>query len=461
MANGDVPQFQDNTSVEAFPDDDNDGIASYGDLVENNAGDDGFPGNDSSDIAPTACNILADVGADDSGLSSDTRTNGTVGGQTTEPGDPLIDIQDVKPGDFGEVTFSIHLCDNDGYVWMNAPGGLTTDEGGVTEPEADDEDEDQQEDGSPKEGVESPSVELADNIQTSIWYDNDCDNVPDGEAEPVDLMVIADTSNSLGDNPSDPEGDQLALLKAAADAFAEELPQGTLTSGNRAGEEIVRVGLMSFAGGENLNAINLLNPVAPVDDYLDNSDNGIASTLLPDQTAGDTPMPHALDIARKILNDPNLSGIRGSDVDKKILLVTDGAPNYGYVSGGTSYTVTYDSTPVTSASFTAGQYVEDDSNVGGDGTPNSGDPFEGSDAFPDNNNGDSSSDEERYETWQLAQAGSNPVNGDTTNDDDGMEILVAGIANEGSVSATTSTPTSSTTSPLRQTTSTTPTSRPT
>ncbi|MFB6109223.1 MAG: SipW-dependent-type signal peptide-containing protein [Haloplanus sp.] len=426
VANGDVPAYQNNTAIEAFPDDDNDGVASYGDLVTNNAGDEGFPGTDANDISPTACDILTYVGADDDGLSADARTNGTIGGQTTNPGDSLVDIQDVKPGDFGEVTFSIHLCDNDGYVWMNAPGGLTASENGVTEPEADDPDEDQQQGGAPKEGVETPSVELADEIRTALWYDNNCDNVPQGEAEPVDLMVIADTSGSLGDDPSDPQGDQLALLKTAADAFAEELPRGTLTSGDRAGEEIVRVGLMSFAGGEGLgDPINLLNPVAPVDDYLDSNGNGTASQLLPDQTAGFTPMPGALDLARQILNDSSVAGVRGSDVDKKILLVTDGAPNYDYNPnlGGQTYDVEYDGTTFTTQVFTEGGIPDDDTGEGAiPGTGN--DPFEADDPLEE------SSDEERYETWQLAKAGSNPVSGDTTNDDDGMEILVAGIGNE-------------------------------
>ena len=432
--NGDVPQFQDNTAIEAFPDDDDDGIASYDDLVSGEAGDAIFPGNDSNLEHPTVCDILADVGDDDGGLSSDARTRGTVDGQTTNPGDPLINLQDVKPGDFGEVTFSLHLCDNDGYVWMNAPGGLTLDENGVTEPEADDPDEDQVEgDGDPelKDGAdeeEGKTVELADKIRTALWYDNDCDNVPEGDPEPVDLIVIADTSNSLSDTGTP---NQLQLLKDAADAFAEELPQGTLTSGSRAGEEIVRVGLMSFAGGEGLaSPVNLLNQVAPVDDYLDGSGNGIASTFLPDNSAGNTPMPGALDIARKILNDPSLPGVRGSDVDKKILLVTDGAPNYGIDArtDDQTYEVQYDTTPVTSEAFTQGAL--DDIDDGQGGLPGTGnDPFEADDPFED------SSDEERYETWQLASEGTDfgftAINGDTSNDDDGMEILVAGIANEG------------------------------
>ncbi|MFB6102285.1 MAG: VWA domain-containing protein [Haloplanus sp.] len=441
VANGDVPQFQDNTSIEAFPDDDNDGVASYGSLVTNNAGDEGFPGNDENDLSPTACDILADVGEDDNGLSSDNRTSGTIDGQTTSPGDPLINLQDVKPGDFGEVTFSAHLCDNDGYLWMNAPGGLSESENDVVEPEADDPNEDQQADGSPKEGVEETSVELADKIRTALWYDNNCDNVPQEDPEPVDLIVIADTSNSISDEPPN---DQLALLKAAANEFAEQLPNGTLASGPRAGEEIVRAGLMSFAGGEALDTpISLEATVGPVDQFLDGSGNGIAGGMLPEETAGDTPMAGALDLARRILNDDTLPGVRGSDVDKKILLVTDGAPNYGYGiiedglpnagEQGAQYAVDYDGTQVNSEKFVEGIHPENDDGDGGtSGLGN--DPFEGDDDFPDDNEASTSSDQERYETWQIASAGTDygfsAINGDTTNDDDGMDILVAGIANE-------------------------------
>jgi predicted ribosomally synthesized peptide with SipW-like signal peptide len=76
---------------------------------------------------------------------------------------PVIDLGDVKPGDFGEVTFDFALCDNPGYVWLNG-SLLDAAENGLTEPEADDPDE--------EEGV----VELLDEIQVTVWHD-DGDNV--------------------------------------------------------------------------------------------------------------------------------------------------------------------------------------------------------------------------------------------------------------------------------------------
>jgi len=68
------------------------------------------------------CEALADVGDDDMAA-------------------PVISIDDVKPGDFGEVTFDFAACNNPAYLWLN--GGLrTASENGLTEPEADDPDED-------------------------------------------------------------------------------------------------------------------------------------------------------------------------------------------------------------------------------------------------------------------------------------------------------------------------------
>ena len=80
-------------------------------------------------------------------------------------GGPVIDLSDVKPGDFGEVTFDFTLCDNPGYVWLTG-SLLDASENGVTEPEADDPDE--------REGV----VELLDEIRVTVWYDSG-DNVLD------------------------------------------------------------------------------------------------------------------------------------------------------------------------------------------------------------------------------------------------------------------------------------------
>jgi predicted ribosomally synthesized peptide with SipW-like signal peptide len=142
------------TAVEAFPDTDNDGER---DLLVNGPMQE-----------PNYCERFTDVGANDPGLNHELRTTGTHGGQLTEPGDPLINLTDVKPGDFGEVTLGFVLCDNPGYVWLNGELIANTDNG-INEPEASDPDEpDTPHGGTPIPG----SGELADAVQTRIWYDN-------------------------------------------------------------------------------------------------------------------------------------------------------------------------------------------------------------------------------------------------------------------------------------------------
>jgi len=77
---------------------------------------------------------------------------------------PLVDLDDLKPGDSGEVTFSLHLFDNPGY--LDTVGRLLTNaEDGLTEPERDDPDENG-----------GPPGELADTIRATLWYDEDGDN---------------------------------------------------------------------------------------------------------------------------------------------------------------------------------------------------------------------------------------------------------------------------------------------
>ena len=93
----------------------------------------------------------------------------------------LVQFSDVKPGDSGEITFSLHLCDNPGYIWMQAAN--VSDEGGAsTEPEL---------------AVDPENLgDLGDAIQATLWYDEDCDNVYD-EAAPVDIMLTLDFSGSM------------------------------------------------------------------------------------------------------------------------------------------------------------------------------------------------------------------------------------------------------------------------
>jgi predicted ribosomally synthesized peptide with SipW-like signal peptide len=123
-------------------------------------------------------------------------------------GIPIFTLEDVKPGDSGEVTVSIHICDNPGYLRM--VGDLTENsENGQTEPEAD------------AEGVDTDGIgELADALQVCVWYDEDCDNVyePTGEdgQQELEVALVSDVSGSMGGAP-------LSALKTAATDFVDNL----------------------------------------------------------------------------------------------------------------------------------------------------------------------------------------------------------------------------------------------
>ncbi|MFC7133587.1 MULTISPECIES: SipW-dependent-type signal peptide-containing protein [Salinibaculum] len=91
---------------------------------------------------------------------------------------PVIDLNDVKPGDFGEVTFSFALCDNPGYVWAQA-FLQSASENGLTEPEADDPDED-----GDADSTDPADVELLDAIKVAVWLD-DGDNYQNGGEQPL------------------------------------------------------------------------------------------------------------------------------------------------------------------------------------------------------------------------------------------------------------------------------------
>ena len=165
------------TFISAHPDHDGDGEQSI--AADNDAGQlrySDFPDEEDEDSNGANLPVLdcanippleeADFGTD------------PVTGQEMET---LVQLSDVKPGDSGEITFSLHLCDNPGYIWMQADN--VSESGGVhTEPEM---------------LVDAENLpDLADAIEATLWYDEDCDNVYDG-ADPVDIMLTLDFSGSM------------------------------------------------------------------------------------------------------------------------------------------------------------------------------------------------------------------------------------------------------------------------
>jgi predicted ribosomally synthesized peptide with SipW-like signal peptide len=173
----DVEAYMDATAIEAFPDPNYDGSQ------ELNMGD----------FIYKPC----DDGAD---LDADLTPRGEGGATRTKNADtwvdgtaqPLVNLQDVKPGDFGELTLSFHLCDNPGYVWLQA-ANVSESEHGITEPEG--------------EVDDTPEVpELAENIQTAWWYD-DGDNVVSCQGGSETLYLIENVGNGSAGDGSTPASD--------------------------------------------------------------------------------------------------------------------------------------------------------------------------------------------------------------------------------------------------------------
>jgi predicted ribosomally synthesized peptide with SipW-like signal peptide len=121
---------------------------------------------------------------------------------------PVFTLDDVKPGDSGEVTISFHICDNPAYLQLS--GNLTENaENGQNDPEI------------VAEGADSDGIgELADEIEVCVWYDEDCDNVYEptgtGQQQELEVALISDVSGSMGGSP-------IAALKTAANNFVDNL----------------------------------------------------------------------------------------------------------------------------------------------------------------------------------------------------------------------------------------------
>jgi predicted ribosomally synthesized peptide with SipW-like signal peptide len=165
------------TFVNAHPDHDGDGEQSI--AADNEAGQirySDFPDEEDEDsnganIPVLDCETIPPLSEADFGVDP----------TTGEEMDTLVQLADVKPGDSGEITFSLHLCDNPGYIWMQADG-VAESEGVNTDPEL---------------AVDTDEVpDLANAIEARLWYDEDCDNVYD-PAEPVDIMLTLDFSGSM------------------------------------------------------------------------------------------------------------------------------------------------------------------------------------------------------------------------------------------------------------------------
>ncbi|MFC7097900.1 vWA domain-containing protein [Halobaculum marinum] len=192
--------------------------------------------------APTAEQMLEQYGDEMDGpltweqradLDFSCNTEGLINGEAM----PVFGLDDVKPGDYGEVTMSFHICDNPAHVYFR---GLVYDDldNDLSEPEA----------LVDQNGLDAG--ELAENIDVRMWYDENCSNTYDENTGSADVLIVQDISGSMeysqnGGVISDGQGGtttKLAVAKTAIEAFGDEV------FGNPAQD--IEVGLFTF-GNEN------------------------------------------------------------------------------------------------------------------------------------------------------------------------------------------------------------------
>jgi predicted ribosomally synthesized peptide with SipW-like signal peptide len=247
--------------------------------------------------------------------NSDTRDS------DTNEFEPLLNLTDIKPGDFGEFTFSTHICDNPGYLWLQMPGGLTEKENGVLEPEVeDDPDNDQELDSGGGSG------ELAENVETTLWYDDNCNNRIDGEPEPLVALAVLDTSDS--------QKPVLGRIRDAAQQLVDRLANDANTE-TYAG--IITLESTGDARDALLQKLPNEDPITEASNYQNNLNVGGPIIPAEADTGGNSPLPHVLDLAREYLNDQVANNANLPDnPNKEILLLSDGAGGYGTDQGGSA-----------------------------------------------------------------------------------------------------------------------------
>ncbi len=295
-----IDEYMAMTAIEAYPDDGDNGSQSLHRYGENEY-----------------CDILADTPEDlnpDRGDPARTLNDDTWDDEAGEY-KPLVSLDDVKPGDFGELTLSFHLCDNPGYVWLQ--GELVeAAENGHTEPERKDPDEV----GGPNTSNSTGRhVELLDAIETLAWYDEDLDNVyePGGEAAgKVDVVLVMDRSGSMS-------GDNNDQMRAAAKNLVDAL---------NLGPDAAQVGVTSFADQEQLDQ-GLTTSAADAKSAIDTiGANG--STNIEGGINGGEEELRGSESGTDYSSQISPSGNDRSDADKIMVVLSDGSPNVNDDSSG-------------------------------------------------------------------------------------------------------------------------------
>ncbi|QCC52649.1 hypothetical protein [Halapricum salinum] len=249
--------------------------------------------------------------------------------------DPVVTLEDVKPGDFGEVTFSYHLFGNPGFVSMCGEVHADVDNG-LTEPE------DKVNGHTPDESDGTEGGDLGDHIQAKLFYDRNCDNLHQGGE--IEVMFVTDVSESMGepfsgtpdvdDNPGD--------ANQAGDNTRLEAIKAHMGDHPALGSDVDLLSEIASCGGGNIEvgsvstAVNLHHL-----DNLDDGDDDDGTQVGFDDGGLDANLDRALTAANAGDDDGNtaadyedLKNLFGPDTDFSPDFVTEDPVNN---TGGNEY----------------------------------------------------------------------------------------------------------------------------
>lgn len=167
-------------------------------------------------------NYYDDGGTDDVITSSD--------GMVDQPG-PIIQLDDVKPGDLLEVTLSAHPLGNPAFLGMFFQEHLDSDNG-YTEPEDMVDGSMNDSDGTPEDG------DLDEHMNVVMWYDDDGDNLPNEFSDITTeegVMDIPATYPNATDWVTDSE-DKVFYSGKLADLNGQDFTLNAANSDNQSGE---------------------------------------------------------------------------------------------------------------------------------------------------------------------------------------------------------------------------------
>src|SRR3989344_622390 len=199
------------------------------------------------------------AGAIDLGVDNHSYYNGVLNPGTTwrvdydisdEGGRQFFNFGDLKPGDWGEDTISLHVKNNDSYLCADVT--LTSnDDNGVTEPETDD-------------GDVTPGPigggELANAVRF-YWWADDGDNVLETDENLIHSNVplgtgtvaLADSQTNIwGDNPTPLPGDSVRYIAKAWCFGATTMTPYTQDGGNQGNGPDIRPVVCDGSGVNNL-----------------------------------------------------------------------------------------------------------------------------------------------------------------------------------------------------------------